>query len=265
MCLTCAGKPSNIADKTFLAIAKKDQIHVICDNCRILPPAADMTSIANSMATFMTKFETIAENLNKVTENLAAITERIDKFESRVSELEQRANSTTPPNFADVFEAINELEQRKAKKNNLVIHFLPDDGNFKDNQDMNGGGLIGDDREKVEKLVQATNGDPTSILKVSRMGGVRKDGKPRPLKVECNNEWTKRGLITGQNRLKDQFPIMCELKTFIRDDLTWRQREEDKKLRDELKVIREQNPDKLLVIRNSKICEKKAGKVVPFL
>ena len=262
MCLNCAGKPAKIVAKTYLDIVKNDHIRVLCDQCRAGPPPDTIT-----MSTFMSEFKAITANLNKVTEHLAAITERIDKFESRMNELEQRANNTTggPPNFADVLEAVDEYALRKEKKNNLVIHFLPEDGNYKDNQDMNGGGLSGDDKEKIDKLVEATNGDTASIQKVVRMGGVREDGKPRPLKVVCNNAWTKRGLITGQKRLQHQFPILRELKTFIRDDLTERQRAEDKKLRDELKVIREQNTDKNLVIRNGKICQKKDGKVVPFL
>ncbi len=261
MCLGCAGKPSNIADKTFLAIVKKDQIHVICDGCRKAPPAADLT---NTLVMLMSKFEAVTENLNKVTENLAAITDRIDKFESRIDNLEKRSNNG---NFADVMQVVEEHVKRQAKKNNVVIHFLPDGANFNDNQNLNGGGggLVGTDLEKVAKMVEATKGDPNSIVKVSRMGVVRDDGKSRPLKVVCNSESTKRGLITGQKRLQQQFPILAESKFFVRDDMTDLQREEDRKLRQQLTSLRDENPDKVLVIRNMKICVKSGKSIVPFL
>ncbi len=262
MCLGCAGKPSNIADKTFLAIVKKDQIHVICDGCRNAPPVPDLT---NTLVTLMSKFEAVTENLNKVTENLAAITERIDKFESRMDDLEKRANQTG--NFTDVMQAVEEHAKRQEKKNNVVIHFLPDGANFNDNQNLDGGcgDLVGTDLEKVAKLVEATNGDPNSIVKVFRMGAARDDAKPRPLKVVCNNHWTKRGLITGQKRLQQKFPILAQSKMFVRDDLTDLQREEDRKLREQLKNLREDNPDKDLVIRNMKICVRSGKSIVPFL
>ncbi len=193
---------------------------------------------------------------------MASMTERMNQFEQRISELEHRE---TGGNFADVISAVEEHAKRQEKKNNMVIHFLPDGDTFNDNQDLNGGGLIGTDHEKVAKLVEATNGDPDSIVKVFRMGAARDDKKPRPLKVVCNNSWTKRGLITGQKRLQKQFPILAELKMFVRDDLTDLQREEDRELRVKLKQVRDDNPEKVFVIRNSKICVKSGKTVVPFL
>ncbi len=240
-------------DNNYVNVISNNRIQILCDDCLAARPN-DST---------MDSIKSICDTLKEVSQNLLAVTDRMSKCEQRISDLESRGPSNG--NFADVIKAVEEHAKRQEKKNNVVIHFLPDADNFNANQDMNGGGLIGNDMEKVAKLVEATNGDPASIVKVFRMGGARDDGKSRPLKVICNDSWTKRGLITGQKRLQQKFPILAESKMFVRDDLTDLQREEDKKLREQLKIARDENPGKDLVIRNFTICEKAGKRVTPFL
>ena len=90
------------------------------------------------------------------------------------------------------------------------------------------------------------------------MGKERSDKKPRPLKVICDSVWTKRSLLTGQQRLRDNYPDLKANWFFVRDDMTQRQRDADKALREQLKQYREQNPNiaKSLVIRDGKIVQK---------
>ncbi len=242
-----------MTDNNYVNIISNNRIQILCDDCLVARPN-DST---------MDSIKSICDTLKEVSQNLLAVTDRMAKCEQRIDELESRG----PPNgnFVNVMNAVEEHFKRQEKKDNVVIHYFPDGDNFNDNQDLNGGGLVGTDSEKVAKLVEATNGDPGSIVKVFRMGGVRDDGKPRPLKVVCKDSSTKRGLITGQKRLQSQFPILAQMKTFIRDDMTDMQREEDRKMREQLKNLRDQNPDKALIIRNGKICEKIGRKVTPFL
>ena len=146
----------------------------------------------------------------------------------------------------------------------MVVHGLPkDDGT---NSEL----------DQVWQLALETNGDPESITEVFRMGrkeGPKYDanGEPivspslRPVRVKCNNEWTKRGLLTGQGRIKENHRELVISKFFIRDDLTEMQRAEDKKLRDKLKALRIEHPTLTLVIHDNQIMQKdQNNKVLPF-
>ena len=122
------------------------------------------------------------------------------------------------------------------------------------------------DKDFVAKLVSEVNGDPTAIKEVFRMGQERSDKKPRPLKVICDSVWTKRSLLTGQQRLRENYPELKGSGFFARDDMTQRQWDADKALREQLKVYREQNPNiaKSLVIRDGKIVQKHGKETHPF-
>ncbi len=83
----------------------------------------------------------------------------------QISELEN--GSAKVNNFDVVFAAIDEHYQRREKKNNMVIHFMP-----KDNNDPE------EDLQEVMGLVKESGGNPDDIKEVSRMGNPRDDGKP---------------------------------------------------------------------------------------
>ncbi len=171
------------------------------------------------------------------------------QLHQRMAQLEN--GSANNINFEVVFAAVDEHYLRREKKNNMVIHFLPDDNNDPE-QDLRG----------VKDLATQIDGNPDNILEATRMGNPRDDGKPRMLKVKCDNSHTKRMLITGQEKLRKKIPILA--KFFIRDDMTDRQREEDKKRRDKLVLLRAAHKDKILVIRDDKIMEKRGKDVRPF-
>ena len=148
------------------------------------------------------------------------------------------------------------------------MHFLPD--NSKTVAYDNGDGvpqLPSTDLEKIQKLVSDTGGNVSSIEQVFRMGSRCDDGKPHSLKVQCSSTWTKRGFLTGQQRLRNKYSALSASGFFASDDFTEHQWDEDKKLRELLKQAHEANPAKAkaLVIREGKIVEKVGNKqTVPF-
>ncbi len=133
----------------------------------------------------------------------------------------------------------------------MVIHFMPNDS---------------DDPEEnlndVKALVKVSGGNPDHIKEAFRMGNPRDDGNPRMVKVKCDNAHTKRMLITQQGKLRKKDPNLE--KFFVRDDMTDRQREEDKKRRDKLILLRAAHKDKILIIRDEQIMEKRGKDVRPF-
>ncbi len=195
-----------------------------------------------------------------VKKELADLKDENTKFRQENAQLQQRVaelekGSAGMINFDIVFQAIDEHHQRQEKKNNMVIHFLPDD-----NDDFEA------DLTQVQDLVQESGGVVDHIKEVFRMGNVRKDKKPRMLKVICDNHMTKRMLLTGQDRIRKNLDHL-DLKAagfFVRDDMTDMQREADRILRDKLERLRGANKDINLVIRDGKIVEKRGKEVLPF-
>ncbi len=176
---------------------------------------------------------------------------QIESLTQRISDLEQRKSCE----FEIVYGAIEEFFERDKKKNHMVAHSLP----LPPNPDDKDADLI-----CMKELATRAGGDPEAIVDVFRMGKERDDGKPRPAKVICTDNRTKRALIYGQSK----FEVLRKNGFFLRDDMTLRQREADLKLREKLTEVREANPGiaKRLVIRDNLIVLKNAnGKGVgPF-
>ncbi len=230
-----------------------DNFHFYCDDCK----ASNMNpkSLIAEMRGIREELKEIkAENREMKAEN-QKLKEENSRLQQRMAELE--SGSAKMINFNVVFDAIDEHYLRKEKKNNVVIHFLPgdpgDDGDPE--QDLN----------DVKLLAKDAGGNPDHVTEALRMGNPRNDKKPRMLKVKCNNANTKRMLVTGQEKLRKNNTVLRDTGFFIRDDMTDRQREEDKTLRDKLTGLRGVHKDKNLVIRDGKIVEKIGKDVQPFL
>ena len=202
--LGCAPNPSN-KSSVYLAL-KSSKVDVHCGKC-VKPKVGDIASISQQLAALKDKVDGLQqENLRLQSENakfvdmqtqLDAVRQDNILLQNRISQLEQKEST----NFHDMLTVVDEFFQRKEKKLNMVVHGLPkDDGT---NSEI----------DQVRQLVLETNGHPDSITEVFRMG--RKEGPKydangdpianpslRPVKVKCNNAWTKRGLLTGQGIIK---------------------------------------------------------------
>ncbi|MCP4487007.1 MAG: hypothetical protein GY820_06770 [Gammaproteobacteria bacterium] len=201
----------------------------------------------------------IVDMMKSLVEENRRLSERLSKIESQLSSSTSgQSSSVASDNFDTVFAAVSEYFERKEKRNNAVIHFLPGDG---------GATSEPSDTARVKELVGETGNDPATVERTFRMGRPRSDGKPRPLKVIMNNGWAKKALISGQKRLRDAHPDLNDprVRFFVRDDLTERQRAKDQQQRQELAKLRSENPSKFLVIRDGIIQEKGSnGRCQPF-
>ncbi len=186
------------------AVVKSVNISFKCDKCidegkdshnLYLELREEMKDLRNDM------MEMRKENAKLKEENAGLV--------KRISELESGLAGNI--NFEAVFTAIDEHFLRKEKKDNMVIHFLPNDSDDPE-----------DNLNYVKDLVKESGGNPDHITEASRMGNPRDDGNPRMVKVKCKNAHTKRMLITQQGKLRQKDPNLG--KFFVRDDMTDRQR-----------------------------------------
>ncbi len=116
--------------------------------------------------------------------------------------------------------AATEAVELKEKRMNLVMIGLPENNN---------------DQDTISQVCDQLNVDPSGVVGVFRDGQRRGDW-PRILKVRFGNADTRRRLLTGLRDVRANVPTAG--RAWFRPDLTYRQRQEDKKLREELEARR---------------------------
>lgn len=118
---------------------------------------------------------------------------------------------------------VSEALEREKRKNNLVIFGLQE---------------TGDEfvtRDKVKEIVNVVGIEEGKVRYFGRVGRVVAGGKPRVVRIICEDVETKRSFLKGANRLKETEGYE---RVYISQDLTKAQQLKDKKLRDKLREIR---------------------------
>ncbi len=105
-------------------------------------------------------------------------------------------------------------------------------------------------------MFTAAGADPTVVTDVARLGEARGAGsKPRPIKIFTSSLDEKLKLLKNQKAAfgqVDDFKIRGD-RPFLRHDQTRLQREADFQLRNQLRQVRQNNPDTQFVISGGKI------------
>ena len=146
-----------------------------------------------------------------------------------------------------------EALEREAKKLSLVVVGLPESDKGSPRCDA--------DKAFVHQVAQALDFGPEAISDVFRSGAVREDsqeGMPfaRVLKVKFLDQASRLAFLRGFKRGKPSQAAF--LKTYVRPDMTYRERQIDRELRAELFRRRQNEPDPDLMIFRGKIVKRSA-------
>ena len=134
---------------------------------------------------------------------------------------------------------MTEMEMIRARKKNLVIHNLPEGGNEEN------------DLQAASELFKHEFKLSIKINKATRLGKTQ-DTKARLLRVELEDFSEKKLILSKASELRNSNHDTYKL-VYIRPDLTKRQLEESKNLRDELANKRKNQPDQNWVIRRNRV------------
>ena len=133
----------------------------------------------------------------------------------------------------EVREEIKEQNEREKKKNNIVMYNIEESTKAERDERLKACGEI------ISGELGMTN---VEIVEVSRLGKVeeasgntRRNQKPRPVLVKLRNPGEKWGIIAQGKRLKNSENEKVK-NVFIAPDLTMKEREHEKKLREELQI-----------------------------
>jgi hypothetical protein len=114
-----------------------------------------------------------------------------------------------------------EMIEREKRRSNLILFGIPEEGNG------------GDGLEIVKDVINGLLGTDVAYEVVGRVG--KKGDKPRPIRIKVEDGQMRKKILTYSKRLKD---TAGKESIYISPDLTRQQQEEDRKLREEVKLRR---------------------------
>jgi hypothetical protein len=196
------------------------------------------------------------ENKSRLEVKVDNLTKLMTGLMNRLVELEERrAESIVEVNIQQevekkVGEAFEEMKERESRKLNLILVNVPESeaetGEERQKED------IRQVKELVGKL-EVQTGD-LGLANPIRMGKriIGKASKPRVLRITVKSEEAKKTLLAKANKLSEE-SVPKGKRVYISCDRTPKEREDYKKLREELLKRREEEPESNLQIRGGKI------------
>ena len=140
----------------------------------------------------------------------------------------------------EVQEEIREQQNRIERKLNLIVSGMPES---KGNEEHNDITLVNEIHSKLDVK-------PISSFKIRRLG--KKGTKPRPTLIQYQeaDQETRATILRNAKKLRNVNKENCISAVFVNPDLTYKEREESWKLRQELKRRRE-NGEELIIRRGA--------------
>ena len=155
-----------------------------------------------------------------------------EELKKVITEQRQEVKSMKENIIKDLREDMKEEQEMREKQNKVVMFNIEEswgEGRQKDQEEMDKVMDVIRDGIKIEKL---------SIKEIRRIG-VQQEGKMRPIMVELENVGKKWEIVKNATNLKNANRANNMNKVIVVPDLTWKQREKDRELRDQLKEKRD--------------------------
>ena len=257
-CIQCL----NMESKVYDLLKGRMDLHWYCGECDKQAMAAIKADweIEEKCAAYMSsltlRMDSMQQEINRKAEKATVDTTniRLDGTNSDIVKL------------SDKIELLyREPEEIEKRKNNIVIRGIPEhegrgsngeEEDEEDNDDDVSNHDVMSDIDACTELLHSIGVDitPKSVHRI----GKKYDGRSRPLKVILNSEKEKQCAIRSGPKVRSVNPTSVSFdptRVFISPDMTILQRQEDIKLRDELKKKRLSNPNwtirgKKLILRN---------------
>lgn len=221
--------------------------HWFCDGCRckFKNLKSDNDRLRQENKTMRDRMNNIEQTVDSLRVEIQNLTQTIGQKNTSVG-LDFRASEEARE---DIRQEIKELWEKEKKKDNIVIY------NIRESTNPNKEDKMGEDFQACNTIInKEVNIRNFEIKEIRRLGPEREDQgssnghtgrpshrasqKPRPLLVRLRNTKEKWEVIKEARKLKNSHNEYVK-NIFIVPDLTYRERELEKKLRDELQRKRE--------------------------
>ena len=199
----------------------------------------------------------IVEELKK---DVKEVKDRSKSVDVDCKSMEELVDGKVKSQVKDMKAEMSESQDMEQRRCNIIIHGVEEDKDVVDLDDLGSRGSW--DLEKVHDILGRGLRLKASghVLNVSRVGRPRTDttGRPRLLKVELKSVEGRNEILKRAKGLKDMEEFG---KTFIVPDLTRKQQEVDKALRENVRKFRLEG-ELHVMIRKGKVIKNEGGKQV---
>ncbi len=219
----------------------KSRVHWYCNTCDLVT-----NDWMRSMSTLHANQQQLEGKVKKLEEKMETkadqnevekIDQRVTNLEGKINTIQQNPENPQPStsgvqnNAEDVIKEIKEQEERKR---NIIFFNVPESKSSDLNERTK------HDKEEIKelsKICQATI-KKDEMIKAKRLGKRPDSDKPRPLLIELINDEKKKALFKNLSKLQkapEKYKAIS-----VQNDLTQKQREQEKHLREQAKKKEEE-------------------------
>jgi hypothetical protein len=245
-CEKCSKYP-----EAHITILTESDASWFCPSCKVKALTAINTDkeIEDRCAEYMKRFEKRITALEKQQKQQTSATKQLEldlketnlKVESLMNRPSVQSKAPDPD------ELYRELQQREAKKLNLIINGLPE---------------TADDIVETQKMITEVLNQTITIANATRYGKSEED-KPRVLCISMTSPHQRKEVLAKATKFRDLPEMSKYASVYIRPDLTNIQREQSKNLQAILKKTRDDTPGSKFKIKYGKIVEVVTPEPVP--
>lgn len=161
--------------------------------------------------------------------DLHSILKRITVIENKLLSMERKTNEEMISTA--VVEAVEEFKDIESRKNNLIVFGIPE------KESGSGAEKKMHDENHICKLAEILDVESPDITTFFRLG--QKRAGHRPIKIVFNDPQHRHTMLSRARNLRNLGESNWLRKVFVKPDLTPRQQEVDRRLRESLKLRRE--------------------------
>ena len=259
LCITCA----KISSKVMKMLLHYKSISFYCETCKPIVKGLienkGSRTVNNTGSEAEEKLMNIVSSVEKQVKELMEFKDSFTKENANVKTtfanivkgvegdntiagtITPQSTTTTqqlPINIID----IDEYQDRERRKNNLIVYGI------KESKSNDPQTRKEEDTKVIKSITDALRVNDVAVSKIIRLGQPRDNEgeKPRPILLALEDNRKKRLILNNAKKLRE---IEGWNSIFISPDLTWKEREEGKKLRDQLRTLREEGKNDYIIKR----------------
>lgn len=176
--------------------------------------------------------------------NIGDLLNRFSVIENELKYLREHISTQSYNMINIIHTAMDEYDQRKEKKCNVMVYGLPEPPPSEDNDAQ--------DNDMILELLNELDVNVDDVGTISRVGAIKAGSRrSRPIKLRFRNEDSRRLCLRRAKQLKGS---ASHHSVFIRPDLTRSQLESNKRLMEEIKARRKAGED--VFLRKGRIVHK---------
>jgi hypothetical protein len=232
-----------ISPADISAVINDDSSYYVCKVCIPTAPPDQLKTLAEE--SIHKRVFSPSPDVGPVAPVNAPVT--MDMLKTMMCELTKAMTNT-------MMETMNEMMEKREKRRNLVIVGLPETKALDKEQNQ-------DDMQRIGKYCDALKIDRSSVRKTFRDGQRRPGGRIVKVLFDegCSGDRLTFLKMGRSVMLRDPDIDQLPRKPFVRPDLTFRERQADHALREELKTRKDAGED--VVIRRGEIVPRTSGSV----